>query len=141
MYNCAFAMCAQQFLFMASICIFVFVLTLYTIFAAVFICGSEVALTWALSISFQQCSLPANQLAVILRYIYVLGAEQRLAVTCVRKVVALMEFYTWQSSRMYWYVFKILSKNKTRFCSLLGQMGLFLSPTAPRDPGDSTRSL
>ena len=65
---------------------------------------------------FQRCSLPANPLAVILRYIYVLGAERRLAVTCVREVVALMEFYTWQPSRQRWYVFKILSRNKTRFC-------------------------
>lgn len=108
--------------------------SLYTTFTALFICGSKVAHTWALSISFQQCSLPANPLAVILRYIYVLGAECRLAVTCVREVVALMEFYTWQPSRQHWYVFKILSRNKTRFCCLLGQVGLFLSPMAPRGP-------
>lgn len=114
--------------------------SLYTIFAALFIRGSEVAHTWALSISVQQCSLPANPLAVILRYIYVLGAEQRLAVTCVREVVVLMEFYTWQPSRQCWYVFKILSRNKTRFCCLLGQVGLFLSPMAPGGPGDSTGS-
>lgn len=89
---------------------------------------------------FQRCSLPENPLAVILRYIYVLGAERRLAVTCVREVVALMEFYTWQPSRQRWYVFKILSRNKTRFCCLLGQVGLFLSQMAPGGPGDSTGS-
>ncbi len=94
--------------------------------------------TWALSIPFQQCSLPGNP--VILRYIYVLGAEPRLAVTCVREVVALMEFYTWQPSRQRWYVFKILSRNKTRFCYLLGQVGLFLSLMARGGPGDSTGS-
>lgn len=76
----------------------------------------------ALSISFYQCSLRANPMAVILRYIYVLRAKQRLAVTCVREVVALMEFYTWQPSRLHWYVFKILSRNKTCFCCLLGQV-------------------
>ena len=114
--------------------------SLHTIFAALFIYGGEVAHTWALSISFQPCRLPANPLAVILRYIYVLGAERRLALTCVREVVALMEFYTWQPSRQRWYVFKILSRNKTRFCYLLGQVELFLSPMAPRGPGDSTGS-
>lgn len=88
----------------------------------------------------QRCSLPVNPLAAILRYIYVLGAECRLAVTCVREVVALMEFYTWQPSRQYWYVFKILSRNNTCFCCLLGQMGLFLSLMALRGPGDSTGS-
>lgn len=94
----------------------------YTVFVTLFICGSKVAHTLALSISFQQCSLQANPMAVILRYIYVLRAEQRLAVTCVREVVALMEFYTWQPSRLHWYVFKILSRNKTCFCCLLGQI-------------------
>lgn len=113
---------------------------LYNIFAALCISRSKVAYTWALSISFKQCSLPVNALTVILRYIYVLGAERRLAVTCVREVVALMEFYTWQPSRQHWYVFKILSRNKTGFCYLLGQVGLFLSPMAPGGPGDSTGS-
>ena len=112
----------------------------YTIFAALFICGSKVAHTWAFSISLKPCSLPADPLVVILRYIYVWGAERRLAVTCVREVVALMEFYTWQPSRQHWYVFKILSRNKTRFCCLPGQVGLFLSPMAPGGPGDSTGS-
>lgn len=88
-----------------------------------FICGSGVARTWALSIPPQRRSLPANPLAVILRYIYVLGAERRLAGTCVREVVALMEFYTWQPSRQRWYVFKILSRNKTRFCCSPGPSG------------------
>lgn len=111
---------------------------LHTIFAVLFICGSKVAHTWACRISFQQRSLPANP--VILRYIYVLGAEPRLAVTCVRVVVALMEFYTWQPSRQRWYVFKILSRNKTRFCYLLGQVGLLLSLMARGGPGDSTGS-
>lgn len=115
-------------------------LCLYNIFAALCISRSKVAYTWALSISFKQCSLPVNPLTVILRYIYVLGAERRLAVTCVREVVALMEFYTWQPSRQHWYVFKILSRNKTGFCYLLGQVGLFLSPMAPGGPGDSTGS-
>lgn len=138
-------MCTQQFLYVATICIFVFVRVQHWIclsihFAVLFICGSEMAHTWALSISFQQCSLPVNPLAVILRYIYVLGAERRLAVTCVREVVALMEFYTWQPSRHCWYVFKILSRNKTRFCYLLGQVGLFLCLMAPRGPGDGTGS-
>lgn len=143
---CAYAMCTQQFLYGALFAyLFLCVcstgsISLYTIFAALFIYGSEVAHTWDLSISFQQCSLPANPLAVILRYIYVLGAERRLAVTCVREVVALMEFYTWQPSRQRWYVFKILSRNKTRFCYLLGQVGLFLSPMAPGGPGESTGS-
>lgn len=105
------------------------------VFTALFISGSKVAYTWALSISFKQCSLPVNPLTVILRYIYVLGAEWRLAVTCVREVVALMEFYTWQPSRQHWYVFKILSRNKTGFCYLLGQVGLFLSPMAPGAQG------
>lgn len=112
----------------------------HTIFPALFIYRSKVAHTWALSISFQQCSLPVDPLAVILRYIYVLGAERRLAVTYVREVVALMEFYTWQPSRQHWYVFKILSRNKTRFCCLLGQVGLFLSPMAAGGPRDSTGS-
>lgn len=85
-------------------------------------------------------SLQEDPLTVISRYIYVLGAERRLAVTCVREVVALMEFYTWQPSRQQWYVFKILSRNKTGFCYLLGQVGLFLSPVAPGGPGDSTGS-
>lgn len=110
--------------------------SLCNIFTALFIFRSKVAYTWALSISFKQCSLPVNLLTVILHYIYVLGAERQLAVTCVRKVVALMEFYTWQPSRQHWYVFKILSRNKTCFCYLLGQVGLFLSPMAPRGPGD-----
>lgn len=110
-------------------------LSLCSIVAVLFICGRKVAHTWALSISFQQCSLPANPLAVILRYIYVLGAEWRLAVTCVREVVALMEFYTWQPSRQCWYVFKILSRNNTCFCCLLGQVELFLSLMAPGGPG------
>lgn len=103
-----------------------------------FICGRKVAHTWALRKSFEQCSLPVNPLAAILRYIYVLGAECRLAVTCVRELVALMEFYTWQPSRQYRYVFKILSRNNTCFCCLLGQVGLFLSLMALRGPGDST---
>lgn len=79
-------------------------------------------------------------MAVILRYIYVLRAEQRLAVTCVREVVALMEFYTWQPSRLHWYVFKILSRNKTCFCCLLGQVSgaFFCLLCPPGGPGDST---
>lgn len=85
-------------------------------------------------------SLRVDPLTVISCYIYVLGAERRLAVTCVREVVALMEFYTWQPSRQQWYVFKILSRNKTGFCYLPGQVGLFLSPVAPGGPGDSTGS-
>lgn len=133
-------MAVSTFLFVASylpICLF---LSAALSPSTPLICGSEVTHTWALSISFHHCSLPANLLAVILRYIYVLGAEQWLAVTCVREVVALMEFYTWQPSRQWWYVFKILSRNKTRFCCLLGQVGLFLSPMAPRGPGDRTGS-
>lgn len=106
--------------------------------AARVICGSKAAHARALSISFQRCSLRATPMAVILHYIDVLRAERRLAVTCVREVVALMEFYTWQPSRLHWYVFKILSRNKTRFCYLLGQVGLFLSTVSPRGPGDST---
>lgn len=139
---CAYAICTQQILYMASICIFVFVRVQHWICSRLYLllssCGTEVALTWALSISLQQCSLQADPLAVILRYIYVSRAEQRLAVTCVREVVALMEFYTWQPSRLHWYVFKILSRNKTRFCCLLGQVGLFLSPVSPGGPVDST---
>lgn len=105
---------------------------------------------WASSMQFICCSLylskqggiiPGSSASllssvVILHYIYVLGADRQLAVTCVREVVALMESYTWQPSRQHWYVFKILSRNKTCFCYLLGQVGLFLSPMAPRGPGD-----
>lgn len=44
----------------------------------------------------------------------------------------LMEPYTWQPSRQCWYVFKILSRNKTCFCYLQDHAGLFfLSPMAP----------
>lgn len=113
-------------------------LSLCMLAAGLFICGSKVARTWALSIKL--CHLLANPLAAILRCIYVSRAEWRLAVTCVREVVALMEFFSWQSSRQYWYVFKILARNNTCFCSLLGQVGLFLSLMAPGGPGDSTRS-
>lgn len=137
-------MCTQQFFvygFYLHLCFCVCAAlnpSLSTLYLLFFICRSKVVHTWALSISLQQCSLPANP--VILRYIYVLGAEPRLAVTCVREVVALMEFYTWQPSRQRWYVFKILSRNKTRFCYLLGQVGLFLSLMACGGPGDSTGS-
>lgn len=136
-----YAVCTQQVLCMPSFfpCLFCFCvqqsLSLHHGFCAFFICRGKVAHTWALSISFQQHVLPANPLAAILRYIYVLGAERWLAVTCVRELVALMEFYTWQPSRQRWYVFKILSRNKTCFCYLLGQVRLFLSPMAPGGPG------
>lgn len=107
---------------------------------------------WAISIEFICCSLylskqggiipgPSASLlssVVILHYIYVLGAERQLAVTCVREVVALMESYTWQPSRQHWYVFKILSRNKTCFCYLLGQVGCFCLRWPPGAQGISS---
>lgn len=90
-----------------------------------FISRSEVTSTCAFSIFFlSRRALPANPPTVILRYIYVSGAERRLALTCVGEVVAPMESSTWQPSRQRWYVFKILSSNKTCFCYLQGHAGL-----------------
>lgn len=132
--------------FVASVCIFVFMAPVQRWISAcawLFLLLSFIS-RWQIpgpsaSLSSRR-SLQVDPLTVISRYIYVLGAERRLAVTCVREVVALMEFYTWQPSRQQWYVFKILSRNKTGFCYLLGQVGLFLSPVAPGGPGDSTGS-
>lgn len=90
-----------------------------------FISRSKVTSTCAFSIFFlSRRALPANPPTVILRYIYVSGAERRLALTCVGEVVAPMESSTWQPSRQRWYVFKILSSNKTCFCYLQGHAGL-----------------
>lgn len=132
-------MCIQHFYCVKAICIFVCLcssefVSLYTILAPLFI--QKVAQTWAcLSCSLQLFS--ATDLALHL----CLGAEQRLALTCVREVVELMEFYTWQPSRQSRYVFKILSRNKTCFCCFLGQVGLFLSLMALRGPRGEYRKL
>ena len=114
--------------FFWRICFFFFSFcgcTLTHTLSLLFICGSEVTSTCAFSIFFlSRRALPANGLTVILPYIHVLGAERRLALTCVGEVVALMESSTWQPSRQRCYVFKILSRNKTCFCYLQGRVGL-----------------